>query len=61
MAAAARGGQLLVHGGRGVDHEDERDRDVLVVEDRELLAHAVLEDREIVLGEVGDSSGRARR
>ena len=50
----ARRRQLLVHRGRGVEHEHERDRDVLVVEDRELLPHAVLEDREIVLREVGD-------
>ena len=45
--------QLLVHGGRGVDQDRQRDGQVLVGEEGQLLADAVLEDREVLLREVG--------
>ncbi len=43
----------LFHAGARVDEERQRDREVGAVEEREFLLGAVLEDGEVVLGQVG--------
>ena len=48
-----RGLELLLHRGRGVDHQHQRDRQVLVREQAQVLADAVLEHREVALRQVG--------
>ena len=45
---------VRLHGQRAVDEDRDRDRRLLLIEDRDLLGNAVLEDGEVLLLEIGD-------
>ena len=46
--------ELLLHGGRGVDHDDQREVQAAPREERHLLLHPVLQDLEVRLRQVRD-------
>jgi hypothetical protein len=46
--------QLRVHAGAGVHHQRQRDRKIRLGEEGDVLLHAVFEDVEVPLLEVGD-------